>query len=72
MNIKYFFLNLKLNKKMLLGFSAMFIIMIAIMGSGLVGLRQIQDRVDKNAISIKLLDSLAAAKLREGANKFLI
>lgn len=63
MNIKYFFLNLKLNKKMLLGFSAMFIIMIAIMGSGLVGLRQIQDRVDKNAISIKLLDSLAAAKL---------
>ncbi|WP_284962233.1 methyl-accepting chemotaxis protein [Citrobacter portucalensis] len=63
MKIKYFFLNLKLNKKMLLGFSAMFIIMIAIMGSGLVGLKQIQERVDKNAISIKLLDNLAAAKL---------
>ncbi|MDV7072241.1 methyl-accepting chemotaxis protein [Citrobacter werkmanii] len=63
MKIKYFFLNLKLNKKMLLGFSAMFIIMISIMASGLFGLRHIQERVDKNAVSIKLLESLAAAKL---------
>ncbi|MDI9802631.1 HAMP domain-containing protein [Citrobacter koseri] len=63
MKIKMFFLNLKLNKKMLLGFSAMFIIMIVIMGSGLLGLRQIQDRVAKNAISVDLLNSLDAAKL---------
>lgn len=63
MKIKSFFLNLKLNKKMFLGFFIMIIIMIAIMSSGLLGLSQIRERVDKNAISIDLLNHLSAAKL---------
>ncbi|SUF55251.1 methyl-accepting chemotaxis protein [Salmonella enterica] len=70
MKIKYFFLNLKLNKKMFLGFFIMLIIMIAIMSSGLLGLSKIRDHVDKNAISIELLNNLSAAKLSRISYEF--
>ncbi|HGY3718292.1 TPA: methyl-accepting chemotaxis protein [Citrobacter gillenii] len=63
MKIKSFLLNLKFSRKMFFGFTVMIIIMVVIMLSGLLGFKNINERIEKNALSVELMNNLSAAKL---------
>ncbi|NIF37137.1 HAMP domain-containing protein [Enterobacter sp. Tr-810] len=59
MNIIHLFSNLKIKKKLFLGFATVLLFAIAILSSGLLGLVDIQDKVDKNGLVEDLSNSLA-------------
>ncbi|HDR2788782.1 TPA: HAMP domain-containing protein [Enterobacter asburiae] len=59
MNIVHLFSNLKIKKKLFLGFATVLLFAIAILSSGLLGLVDIRDKVDKNGLVEDLSNSLA-------------
>ncbi|MGK3226684.1 methyl-accepting chemotaxis protein [Enterobacter soli] len=59
MNIIHLFSNLKIKKKLFLGFATVLLFAIAILSSGLLGLVDIRDKVDKNGLVEDLSNSLA-------------
>lgn len=78
MKLTALFTNLKVSKKLLLGFAVVICIMLVVMFSAIVGLRNIQDRVLKSDLSADLINSLTDARLNRqayeytGDNNFLI
>ncbi|MGL4726905.1 MAG: methyl-accepting chemotaxis protein [Scandinavium sp.] len=63
MKISSFFLNLKIGNKLAVGFIAIIAIMIAILITSVVGLKNIQDKVTKGAISVQVINKLFDARL---------
>ena len=77
MNISSFFLNLKIGNKLTSGFVATFAIMIAILLTSLIGLKNIQDKVTKGSLSVQLINRLFDTRLNRtyyqytGEDKYL-
>ncbi|MEH4625703.1 methyl-accepting chemotaxis protein [Phytobacter diazotrophicus] len=63
MNLIQPFLNLKVGRKLLLGFSIVLFVTIAVLTSGMFGLNNIQDKVTKNELSTDLFNSLSSVRL---------
>ncbi len=57
------FMNLKVGRKLFLGFSVLLILTLAILASGLLGLNNIQDKVTKNGITTNLFNALSTVRL---------
>ncbi len=57
------FVNLKISRKLFFGFSAVLLLTLAILSSGLFGLSNIQDKVDKNGLTTNLFNALSAVRL---------
>jgi len=56
-------MNLKVGRKLFLGFSVLLILTLAILSSGLLGLNNIQDKVTKNGVATNLFNALTAVRL---------
>lgn len=63
MNIVNRFINLKVSKKLFFGFATVLLITLAILTTGLFGLLNIQDKVDKNGHTTDLFNALSAVRL---------
>lgn len=63
MNLIQPFLNLKVGRKLLLGFSIVLFVTIAVLTSGMFGLNNIQDKVTKNELTTDLFNSLSSVRL---------
>jgi methyl-accepting chemotaxis protein II, aspartate sensor receptor len=63
MKITSYFLNLKIGNKLTSGFVVIIVLMIAILLTSIVGLKNIQDKVQKGAISVDLINDLFDARL---------
>lgn len=63
MNLIQPFLNLKVGRKLLLGFSIVLFVTIAVLTSGIFGLKNIQDKVSKNELTTDLFNSLSSVRL---------
>ncbi|MFJ3458035.1 methyl-accepting chemotaxis protein [Scandinavium goeteborgense] len=63
MKISSFFLNLKIGNKLTSGFVVIIALMIAILLTSILGLKNIQDKVTKSAISSALINDLFDARL---------
>ena len=63
MNLIQPFLNLKVGRKLLLGFSIVLFVTIAVLTSGIFGLNNIQDKVTKNELTTDLFNSLSSVRL---------
>ena len=63
MRITQFFLNLKIGKKLFLGFGLIFLFIITILTFSVLGLINIQDKVDKSTVSSVLFTTLMDARL---------
>ncbi|MFK3710560.1 methyl-accepting chemotaxis protein [Leclercia adecarboxylata] len=57
------FMNLKVGRKLFLGFSVLLILTLAILASGLLGLNNIQDKVTKNGVTTNLFNALSTVRL---------
>ena len=57
------FTNLKVSRKLFFGFAVVLLVTLAILSSGLLGLLNIQDKVDKNGLTTNLFNSLSAVRL---------
>jgi len=56
-------MNLKVGRKLFLGFSVLLILTLAILASGLLGLNNIQDKVTKNGVTTNLFNALSTVRL---------
>ncbi|VEC02174.1 Ribose and galactose chemoreceptor protein [Cedecea lapagei] len=63
MSFYNYFLNLKVGKKLLIGFCGAIMITLLIAIAGVVSLKSIQDRVAKSTLSVELLNVLNEARL---------
>jgi len=63
MSITNTFSNLKVSRKLSLGFAVVFVITIIIVMTGMLGLRNVQDKISKSALTVELNKSLTAARL---------
>ncbi|MGB7803389.1 methyl-accepting chemotaxis protein [Buttiauxella sp.] len=63
MSIINSFLNLKVSKKLFLGFAVVFIVTIVIVLTGMMGLRDVQDKISKSALTVELNKALTTARL---------
>ena len=63
MSIFNAFSNLKVSKKLYLGFAIVFLVTIIIVISAMIGLNDIQDKINKSAISSELNNDLTVARL---------
>jgi len=63
MNIINHFVNLKVSRKLFFGFSVVLLVTLAILASGLLGLSNIQDKVDKNGLTTNLFNALSSVRL---------
>jgi methyl-accepting chemotaxis protein-2 (aspartate sensor receptor) len=58
-----YFANLKISKKLFLGFTLVLLVTLAIVASGLLSLKNIEDKVNKSALSVDLVNQLTTARL---------
>lgn len=63
MKMSSFFLNLRIGSKLSGGFMVLLLLMVAILLTSMLGLKNIQDKVTKGAISVNLLNSLFDTRL---------
>ncbi len=63
MSIVNRFLNLKVSRKLFFGFAVVLLVTLAILSSGLLGLNNIKDKVDKNGLTTNLFNALSAVRL---------
>ncbi|ADO46433.1 methyl-accepting chemotaxis sensory transducer [[Enterobacter] lignolyticus SCF1] len=63
MKISSFLLNLKTGKKLTLGFVIIIVLMIVILLTSILGLKNIQDKVTKGALSVQLINALFDTRL---------
>lgn len=70
MKLTALFVDLKVSRKLFLGFTVVFIIMLVVMVSAIIGLRNIQDRVYKSDLSADLINSLIDARLNRQTYEF--
>jgi methyl-accepting chemotaxis protein-2 (aspartate sensor receptor) len=63
MSIINSFSNLKVSKKLFLGFAVVFIVTLIIVLTGMMGLRNVQDKISKSALTVELNKALTAARL---------
>jgi methyl-accepting chemotaxis protein-2 (aspartate sensor receptor) len=63
MKISSYFLNLKTGSKLTLGFMIVIIMMIAILLTSILGLKNIQEKVLKGSINVELINDLFDARL---------
>ncbi|MGL4429888.1 MAG: methyl-accepting chemotaxis protein [Silvania sp.] len=63
MNIINHFVNLKVSRKLFFGFSVVLLVTLAILASGLLGLNNIQDKVEKNGLTTNLFNALSSVRL---------
>jgi len=63
MSIFNAFSNLKVSKKLYLGFAIVFLVTIIIVISAMIGLNDIQDKINKSAITSELNNDLTVARL---------
>ncbi len=63
MSIVNRFLNLKVSQKLFFGFAVVLLVTLAILSSGLLGLNNIKDKVDKNGLTTNLFNALSAVRL---------
>jgi methyl-accepting chemotaxis protein-2 (aspartate sensor receptor) len=66
------FINLKISKKLFLGFAAVLLVTVAILTTGLLGLYNIQDKVDKNGHTSDLFNALSAVRLNRTNYQFTL
>ena len=77
MKIASFFLNMNIGKKLSAGFVAIIALMIAILLSSIIGLKNIQDKVVKGSLSVELINHLFDTRLNRtyyqytGEDKYL-
>jgi len=57
------FTNLKVSKKLFFGFFTVLLVTVAILGSGLFGLNNIEDKVEKNGHTTDLFNALSQVRL---------
>ncbi|MEG1210428.1 MAG: methyl-accepting chemotaxis protein [Leclercia sp.] len=57
------FLNLTVSRKLFFGFSVVLLLTLSILASGLLGLNNIQDKVDKNGLTTSLFNALSSVRL---------
>ena len=72
MNIINYFLNLKISKKLALGFSAIILVTLSILLSGMISLNNIQDKVTKNESTTELFNALAAMRLNRASFQYTL
>ncbi|MBB1202208.1 HAMP domain-containing protein [Enterobacteriaceae bacterium 89] len=78
MNISSFFLNMKTGNKLASGFVTIIALMIAILLSSILGLKNIQDKVVKGSLSVQLINRLFDTRLNRtyyqytGEDKYLV
>lgn len=70
MKISTYFLNLKIGNKLTSGFVLIILMMIAILLTSILGLRNIQDKVTKGALSVELINHLFDARLSRTSYQF--
>lgn len=63
MSVMNRFANLKVSKKLFFAFTTILIVTLAILTSGLLGLMNIQERVEKNERTTELFNALSAVRL---------
>lgn len=63
MSVMNRFENLKVSRKLLLGFATILLVTLAILASGILGISSIQDRVEKNEHTTGLFNTLSAVRL---------
>ncbi len=63
MNLLTFFSNLKVGKKLTLGFAVVMIVTLSVLTSGLLGLKSVEDKVTKMSLSADLFNALTEARL---------
>lgn len=63
MSILNRFVNLKISKKLFFGYSTVLLVTLAILTTGLMGLLNVQDKVDKNGHTTDLFNALSAVRL---------
>jgi len=72
MNIINYFLNLKISKKLALGFAAIILVTLAILLSGMISLNNIQDKATKNESTTELFNALAAMRLNRASFQYTL
>ena len=63
MSILNRFVNLKISKKLFFGYSIVLLVTLAILTTGLMGLLNVQDKVEKNGHTTDLFNALSAVRL---------
>jgi methyl-accepting chemotaxis protein-2 (aspartate sensor receptor) len=63
MSLLNYFANLKISKKLFLGFALILLVTLTIAASGLISMKNIQDKVTKSALSVELFNSLNDARV---------
>lgn len=72
MKILNSFINLKVSKKLFFGFSAVLLITAAILTTGLFGLFNVQDKVEKNGHTTDLFNALSAVRLNRTSYQYTL
>lgn len=72
MNIFNRFNNLKVSKKLFFGFTAVLLVTSAILVTGLLGLYNVQDKVDKNGHTTDLFNALSAVRLNRTSYQYTL